>query len=35
MEVVKLGEGEEDETEENGPGLPSIELVDSVNDCAY
>lgn len=33
MEVIKLCEGEDNQGKDNDPGLPMIELVDSVNDC--
>ena len=34
MEVIELCQGEQDEAEEDGPGLPAVELVYSVHDCA-
>lgn len=34
MKVVKLGKSKHKEPEEARPGLPAVELVYSVNDCA-
>ncbi len=35
MKVIKLRKCKSNKSEKNHPGLPSIELIDSVNDCPY
>lgn len=35
MKVVELRKGEGEETQEDDPGLPAVELVLAVDDCSY